>query len=116
MWRLRLDLRTVEARSVETDEVLDKEAFLHDFYFMRNKFHECVRRWAIRAAGMFRDIELLRELFVTRTDLFSRLTFKEAAAIQSRWGESTFRKVVGTAPEARHAAPVRVFHAGLPAA
>jgi hypothetical protein len=65
---------------------------------------------------MFSDIDLLRELFVTRTDLFSRLTFHEAAAIQSRWGDSTFRKVMGPASEARHAAPVRAFHAGLPAA
>lgn len=113
---MRLDLRTVEARTVETDEILGQEAFLHDFYFVRNKFHECVRRWAVRAAGMFRDIELLRELFVTRTDLFSRLSFKEVAAIRSRWGEDTFGKVMGQPSEARLAALPRIFLTGLPAA
>ena len=101
---MKLDLRTVKARTMETDVILGQEAFLQDFYFVRNKFHECVRRWAVRAVGTFKDIELLRELFVTRTDLFSRLSFKEAAAIQSRWGEDTFRKVLGQPAKASQAA------------
>jgi ribosomal protein S18 acetylase RimI-like enzyme len=92
---MRMDLRTFKARAIEMDGILGKEAFLHDFYFARNTFHNCVQRWAIRAAGIFSDARGLHELFVVRGGLFSRLTRKEAAAIQVRWGDGIYYQVVG---------------------
>ena len=96
---MRLDLRTVRARAIETDVMLGEEACLHDFYFARNMFHNCVQRWAIRAAGIFCDAKLLHELFVVRSGLFSRLTHKEAAAIKVRWGDGIYYQVVGREAE-----------------
>ncbi len=93
---MRLDLRTVKDRSIETDAILGDEAFLHDFYFARNTFHNCVRRWAIRAAGIFCDVQMLRELFMLRSGLLSRLGFEQAAAIRDRWGEETYDAVLAT--------------------
>lgn len=90
---MRLNLRTLQGRTIETDVVLREEAFLHDFYFARNPYHEYVRRWAIRAAGTFCDADLLRELFIIRSGLFGRLSHREMAAVRQRWGEETWRDV-----------------------
>jgi ribosomal protein S18 acetylase RimI-like enzyme len=113
---MRLDLRTVKARAMETDVILGREAFLHDFYFARNAFHNCVRRWAIRAAGIFCDAGLLRELFVVRSGLFSRLTRKESAAIQARWGDGIYRQVVGREADAHEEGLPLSVREGLSAA
>lgn len=94
---MRLDLRRLEKRAIEADKALGDRAVLHDFYFARNPYHELVRRWAIRAAGIFTDVALLRELFVFRSGLLGRLSAKEAAAIRCRWGADTFQQVLAEA-------------------
>jgi hypothetical protein len=93
---MRLDLRRFEERALEMDSALGDRAFLQDFYLRKNPYRRLVRRWAIRAAGMFSDVALLRELFAVRSGLFGRLSGEESAAIRSRWGDDVFAEVLGT--------------------
>lgn len=110
----RLDLRRVEARSQRVDAILAHEAFLHGFYFQENPYHRLVRKWAIRAVGVFRDVHLLRELFAVRSHLLDGCSFAELNAIRSRWGREIFAQVAGPLVGATQSQPVGGY--GLAAA
>ena len=89
----RWNLRTLEGRLREADAALGHDAFLHHHFYAGNACHLYVRPWATIARRAFREVEVLRRLFVERSDLLQRCTEAQREAIGRRWGDVIFRAV-----------------------
>ncbi len=95
----RLNLRTVKELWSDVDRHLGDQAFLSDYYYQNNPYHNCVEEWTLQAAKAFLDAKLLHELFVERSRLLDWCTPQVRKVIESRWGRELFACVFGPADD-----------------
>lgn len=79
-----LEARFAEVNSTDGND----EAFIKGYYIDDNPYHSYVRAWTEMAGRVFRDPELLWELFVNRTALLAQCDCREIEAIRRRWGKA----------------------------
>jgi hypothetical protein len=96
----RLSLACIRQRLRRADRRLGRDAFLDDFFFAANPYHDYVRPWSVMAANTFHDTEALRALFAERYALLDTLPDSHRDLLRQRWGEAVFTAVLeGACPD-----------------
>ena len=71
------------------------KAFVHNFLVAENPFAAVVKDWAEEAGRHFRQVKLLRKLFITKADFISQCSRAEREILKKFWGRSLFDEVTG---------------------
>jgi hypothetical protein len=67
--------------------------FLANYFYTNNPYRKQIAAWQMAAEQMFRNVNLLQELFVTRSGLLSQCNEPAREAIRKRWGDEIFAAV-----------------------
>lgn len=93
---MRLCVADSENLALWVDRLLGPEdAFLFNFYFARNPYHDRVDDWAVRSERTFADPRMLRDLFILRSRFLLDCTDEELDAVNRRWGDRVYWQVWG---------------------
>ncbi len=98
---MRLHVPSAADRADQFDALMGPEdAFLRDFYFAANPYHDRIGEWTAKSSRTFFDTDALRQLFVAGNGLLLRCSVSERMAIRKRWGREVFGQVLAREPAA----------------
>jgi len=89
----RLDVAGFGEALKAADRMLDRDAFLYDWFFTDNHHYETCKASEIDATKRFYEPALLRELFGSTTKLLERCTNHHREAIRHRWGDELLAQI-----------------------
>jgi hypothetical protein len=90
----RLSLACIRQRLRRADRRLGRDAFLDNFFFAANPYHDYVRPWSVMAAKTFRSAAALQALFTEPHARLHDLAKGQREVLRQRWGEAVFTAVV----------------------
>ena len=88
----RLDLVGIQEYALRTDRLLGDDAFLEQFFFTGNPYHQRMGSWISAAQELLGDPGLLLRLFIHEGNLLPHCTLRQLRAILKRWAMASLTR------------------------